>query len=130
MCGRYRIKDIARLKEFLRETFGMDWDAHGRPRYNIAPSLEVPVIVMDDDVDVQPIPAQMKWGFAPSWQDADNKRIEPNARSEGIVEKPTFREAVQRRRLLVPADGFYEWERRSEREKYPFDIHLKGGRPF
>lgn len=130
MCGRYRIKDPERLKQFLREAYGIDWDENPSPRYNIAPSLEVPVIVMDDEGDVLPIPSTMKWGFAPYWQAAENRKIEPNARAESVVEKPTFREAVQRRRLLVPADGFYEWERRSDREKYPFDIHLQGDRPF
>ena len=132
MCGRYRIKDTDLLTAFLRETFGIPAWVKDRnaPRYNIAPSLEVPVIIMDEEGDVMPIPTMMKWGFVPFWQKPEIKKIEPNARSEGITEKPTFRDAVQKRRLLVPADGFYEWERRSEREKYPFDIHLKGNRPF
>ena len=130
MCGRYRIKDTDLLTDHLRRTFGIpDW-VKGPARYNIAPSLECPVIIMDDEGDVQPIPSIMRWGFMPFWQKPDDKKIEVNARSEGISAKPKFRDAVKKRRCLVPADGFYEWRRDTPRISYPFDFHFKGNRPF
>jgi putative SOS response-associated peptidase YedK len=131
MCGRYRIKDTERLKEYLRQTFGVpEWVKEGYPAFNIPPSVEVPVIVMDDEGDVLPIPTMMRWGFVPSWNREEKPRLEPNARAETVAEKPSFRDALQKRRCLVPADGFYEWLRVDEKTKYPFDIHLKDQRPF
>jgi putative SOS response-associated peptidase YedK len=133
MCGRYRIKNTAGLREFLQEKYGItEWgDAHHFPRFNIAPSQDCPVIIMDDEGDVLPIPAMMRWGFVPGWEKAEKPALAPiNAQSEKVATNGMFRNAVQKRRCLVPADGFYEWLRLDEKTKYPFDIHLKGGRPF
>lgn len=87
----------------------------GDPRFNIAPSQPVPAIL--------PGPQgwelrMIKWGFLPSWA-KDAKRPMVNARSETILEKPTFRSAFQRRRCLLPADGFYEWQTVGK-DKQPF----------
>lgn len=130
MCGRYRIKDTDVLTAHLRLTFGIpDW-VKGPARYNIAPSLDCPVLIMDEESDVPPIPYMMRWGFMPFWQKPEDKKFEVNARSEGITTKPKFREAVKKRRCLVPADGFYEWRRDTPKVSYPFDFHLRGDRPF
>jgi putative SOS response-associated peptidase YedK len=133
MCGRYRIKDTDALTEHLRQTFGIpDWvKDRNYPQYNIPPSIEVPVIIMDDEGDVLPIPTMMRWGFIPFWEKSDKPKTAPiNAQSEKVATNGLFRNALQKRRCLVPADGFYEWLRVDEKTKFPFDIHLKGNRPF
>lgn len=86
---------------------------------------------MDDEGDVLPIPMMMRWGFIPFWETSDKPKMAPiNAQSEKAVTTGMFKQSVQKRRCLVPADGFYEWLRLDEKTKYPFDIHLKGNRPF
>jgi len=134
MCGRYRIKDTDRITEHLRMTHNIpDWLIDQRkPRYNIAPSQDCPIIIMDDEGDVLPIPCIMRWGFIPYWEKSDQSKIAPiNAKSEQVGANSMFRQSVQKRRCLVPADGFYEWLRLDDgKMKVPFDIHLKGNRPF
>ena len=134
MCGRYRIKDTDRITEHLRMTHNIpDWLVDQRKsRYNIAPSQDCPVIIMDDEGDVLPIPCIMRWGFIPYWEKSDQSKIAPiNAKSEQVGANSMFRQSVQKRRCLVPADGFYEWLRLDDgKMKVPFDIHLKGNRPF
>lgn len=129
MCGRYRIKDTDELTAHLRETFGIpDW-VQG-PRYNVAPSQEMPVIIMDDEGDVI-VPATMRWGFVPFWEKSAKPKLAPiNAQSEKVATNAMFKQSLQKRRCLVPADGFYEWLRLDETTKVPFDIHLKSGRSF
>lgn len=130
MCGRYRIKETQALKESLRDTFGIpDWEPDG-PRYNIAPSQDCPVLIMDDEGDVV-VPTSMRWGYVPFWDKSEKPKVAPiNAQSETVATNGMFRQSVQRCRCLVPADGFYEWLRVDEKTKYPFDIHLKSRRPF
>jgi putative SOS response-associated peptidase YedK len=133
MCGRYRIKDTDRITEHLRMTHNIpDWLIDQRKsRYNIAPSQDCPVIIMDDEGDVLPIPCFMRWGFVPFWDRSDKpKRAPINARSEEVATTGMFKQSLQMRRCLVPADGFYEWLRFDEKTKFPFDIHLRSNRPF
>lgn len=97
------------------------------PRYNIAPSQEVPVIVRNEDRnELRP----MRWGLVPSW--AQDKAIGQrviNARAETLLEKPSFKQLVATKRCLVPADGFYEWRLEGKR-KAPMWIQLKNREPF
>ena len=133
MCGRYRIKDTDRLTHHLRDTFGIpDWvQDRNVSRYNIAPSQDCPVIIMDDEGDVLPVPCFMRWGFIPFWEKSEKPKLAPiNAKSEQVATTGMFRQSVQKRRCLVPADGFYEWLKFDEKNKVPFDIHLRDGRPF
>src|SRR2546426_2510305 len=97
------------------------------PRYNIAPSQDVPVIVRNEDRnELKP----MRWGLVPSWaQDPSIGQRMINARSETLLEKPSFKNLVTSRRCLVPADGFYEW-RQEGKSKVPMWIHLKSRVPF
>lgn len=120
------------MSAHLRRSLGIaDWEEEGQPpRYNIAPSQDCPVIVLDDEGDVV-VPASMRWGFVPSWETSEKPRLAPiNAQAETAATNGLFRQAVRARRCLVPADGFYEWLRLDEKTKVPFDIHLRGGRPF
>ena len=133
MCGRYRIKESERIAEYLRDAHHVaDWPVDARvARYNIAPSQDCPVIIMDDEGDVLPIPCFMRWGYVPFWEQSDRPKLAPiNAQAEKVATNGMFRQSLQKRRCLVPADGFYEWLRFDEKTKFPFDIHLKGERPF
>lgn len=128
MCGRYRIKDTDALTEELRRTFKIPGWVMG-PRFNIAPSQELPVVINDDAGKAKI--ATMRWGLVPFWDKSEKPKIAPiNARAEEAFTKPMFRQSIQKRRALIPADGFYEWKRLPGDLKQPFDISLKDGRPF
>jgi putative SOS response-associated peptidase YedK len=101
------------------------------PRYNIAPSQEVPVLRLVEGVSwpVREL-ALLQWGLVPSW--ARDTKIAfqcINARSETAAEKPAFRAAFKRRRCLIPASGFYEWQKKGK-EKQPFLFQLRDGSTF
>ena len=84
----------------------MDWE----PRYNIAPTQAVPVLRPGHGRALEA--SAMRWGLIPSWAtDPAVGARTINARSESVASKPSFRESLQKRRCLVPADGFYEWQR-------------------
>ncbi|SFS76941.1 SOS response-associated peptidase [Marininema halotolerans] len=108
MCGRFTL--TAGLREIV-ERFQVEEhenQAH-LPRYNIAPTQEVPVILMAEG---QRKLTSMRWGLIPRWAkdpSIGNRLI--NARSESLTQKPAFRRSFQRYRCLVPADSFYEWKR-------------------
>ncbi|HLO26725.1 MAG TPA: SOS response-associated peptidase, partial [Geobacteraceae bacterium] len=93
----------------------------------IASSQEVPVIIRDEGRNEAKV---MKWGLVPSWApDSSMGQRMINARSETLLEKPSFRHAVQKRRCLIPANGFYEWRRDGNR-KIPMWIQFKTREPF
>jgi putative SOS response-associated peptidase YedK len=128
MCGRY---SLTRREAELVERFGIEQllleGEQLRPRYNIAPTQMVPVIL---DQDGQRVLAEMKWGLIPFWA-KDPKKTKPiiNARSESIAEKPFFKHAANKRRCLIPADGFYEWKK-ANKEKIPLFIHFPDNEIF
>ena len=127
MCGRYTLtspEDIA-----ARFGLGALTETHIEPRFNVAPSQGVPVIVGREH---GPGLATMRWGFQPAWMRGDGQRPPPiNARGESLLERPMFRGAVAHGRCLIPADGFYEWKVVSGRKtKQPMYIRLKGGELF
>lgn len=94
------------------------------PRYNIAPSQNVLTVVQHDGVREA---AFLQWGLIPSWSKDGRGFI--NARSETIENKPSFSESFQRRRCLIPADGFYEWER-SGKIAQPYYFQLQDESPI
>jgi putative SOS response-associated peptidase YedK len=97
------------------------------PRFNIAPSQQVPVIVSTNQA---PDAKGMQWGLVPWWakdQAIGNRMI--NARAETLIEKGAFKSLVDKRRCLIPADGFYEWRKEGKR-KVPMWFHLKSKEPF
>jgi putative SOS response-associated peptidase YedK len=96
------------------------------PRFNIAPTQSV--IVVSDDGQRRLV--QMRWGLIPSWaKDPSIGDRMINARAETLAEKPTFRAALKRRRCIIPADGFYEWQKLGK-VKQPVRIVLKSREPF
>ncbi len=125
MCGRFSlIPDLDALQ--LRFQFPDAGLSHP-PRYNIAPSQEVLTVVNEGAENRAQF---MKWGLVPSWarDPAMGNRL-ISARAETVGEKPSFRQACQRRRCLVLADGFYEW-RRDGKHKVPMRIVIGSGEPF
>ncbi len=120
MCGRYTLgtDEEALIEAFDASSLTFDFV----PRYNIAPGQQAAVVA--EDRQGRRI-GQLTWGLVPSWVDEPKSGFF-NARSESIAGKPSFREAFRRRRCLVPADGFYEWQR-TEAGKVPHWFHAPGG---
>jgi putative SOS response-associated peptidase YedK len=112
----------------IAETFGLDRSAAGAAdfpeRYNIAPGQDIAAVICGASGRSL---ESFRWGFVPAWSMDDKKGL-INARAETAALKPTFRDAFRRRRCLIIADGFYEWQR--GKTKKPFFITLLEGRPF
>ncbi|MFW5919382.1 MAG: SOS response-associated peptidase, partial [Halanaeroarchaeum sp.] len=103
MCGR---TSLYVDPDDLVERFEAALDFEYEPRYNVAPG-DALAVVPDDREDTI---TRQEWGLVPSWADDPDDGPRPiNARAETVDEKPTFRDAFERRRCLVLADGFYEW---------------------
>ncbi len=127
MCGRYKLETGPGP---LRTLFGIDFTGMRLvPRYNIAPTQ--PVVAVRNRQGRRE-PAYLRWGFVPSWaKDVSVGSRMINARAETVHEKPAYRHAFRRRRCLIPADGFYEWRRRSDsRKRQPYLITLADESPF
>ena len=126
MCGRYTLSiSLAELQ--LRFSFPAA-DLEHPERYNIAPTQSVLTVV--NQGQEQNLGEYMRWGLVPSWaKDISIGSRMINARAETIVEKPSFRRALQKRRCLVLSDGFYEWKR-TGKDKQPMYIGLESGQPF
>jgi putative SOS response-associated peptidase YedK len=104
-------------------------------RYNIAPTQEV-LVVRQDPADGRRVADMLRWGLIPAWSASEKGNAGPpmiNARSETLASKPMFRSAVRRRRCLIPADGFYEWQQSpsgAKGKKQPYFIHRPDDGPF
>jgi len=122
MCGRFTLKQPPRrinLTNFDDDSFdGIV------PRYNIAPSQDVLAVVQHG---MSREARMLQWGLIPFWSKEPKGII--NARVETIAEKASFNESFQKRRCLIFADGFYEWER-SGKISQPYYFRLKDGEPF
>jgi putative SOS response-associated peptidase YedK len=128
MCGRYLIESTAAIRDLSLRLFFVGWPDLAQ-RFNASPSQTMPVIAAGEDGKVRA--ATMRWGIAPFWDKSEKPKIAPiNAKSEEAFAKPMFRQAIQKRRCLVPADGFYEWQKLDGDRKQPFVIRLKGASPF
>ncbi|HXG94001.1 MAG TPA: SOS response-associated peptidase [Blastocatellia bacterium] len=124
MCGRFtQTQSIPKIaQEFNVAEVSCDL----APSYNIAPTQKVAVIITDGGKQLVPV----RWGFVPSWaKDLSMGSKMINARAETITEKASYRNAFNKRRCLVVADGFYEWQDFGD-TKRPVYIRLKSGRPF
>lgn len=127
MCGRY--VNAAR-KEQIRKEFktppaaaAADTSKTDQPRYNISPSQMIDAVLNQKE---ERLLTQLKWGLVPHWaKDAEIGKRMINARAETIREKPSFREAFQKRRCIIPASGFYEWQKKGAGGgKQPFYFYL------
>jgi len=125
MCGRFVITSAPAA---LRQLFGYLEQPNFPPRYNIAPTQPIPVVIVQNGARHFHL---MRWGLLPSWvKDTRGFALLINARSETVLEKPAFRHAIRRRRALVPADGYYEWRSVGGRRKQPYFIHRADGQPL
>jgi putative SOS response-associated peptidase YedK len=124
MCGRFVITSPP---EALRRIFGYAKQPNFPPRFNIAPTQPIPVVIIENGVRHFRL---MRWGLLPAWvKDPRKFALLINARAETVREKTAFRNAIRRRRCLIPADGYYEWQV-SERRKRPHFIHRRDGAPI
>jgi putative SOS response-associated peptidase YedK len=140
MCGRYTIRALQPIVDM----FGLALPDDFPSRCNIAPTQDVPIIraAQGDSSDARRLDL-LRWGLVPSWAkdpSVGNRLI--NARAETAVTKPAFRDAMRRRRCLVPADGFYEWKKldapagapaskgKKAARKQPYLFRMKGDKPF
>jgi putative SOS response-associated peptidase YedK len=101
-----------------------------RANFNVAPSTRVPIISrpnVDADVDAPRILESARWGLLPFWV-KDLKKAKPliNARAETLLESKTFKHSFMRRRCIIPAESFYEWQKISTSKKIPMRFLLKG----
>lgn len=125
MCGRY---ELSSHPAAIALAFGLAHPPELRPRYNIAPTQQVPVVRVDQAGRRELV--QLRWGLIPRWaKDPSIGARMFNARAETVAEKPAFRVAYAKHRCLVPASGFYEWQA-SSAGKQPMHIGLPDGRPF
>jgi len=115
MCGRYTLRTRRSAKFYGVPASGLPFLV---PRFNIAPSQDVPAIVASG---ARREFALFQWGLIPSWSKEPKGFI--NARAETLEAKPSFSESFQRRRCLIPADGFYEWKRNGKfKQPYFFQM--------
>jgi putative SOS response-associated peptidase YedK len=122
MCYRY---SLATPRADLQQLFDLEPPELG-PRYNIALTQPVPAVRLTDGTRSW---SEFRFGLIPRWSREDRPAGYGNARSETVAEKASFRDAFRKRRCLVPADGFYEWETIGK-QKLPWRLTLADGRPF
>src|ERR1700722_5876019 len=145
MCGRYA---SARKRIELLEEFDVQRDRTTQPLppdYNVAPTKPVYAVLTragrgEDPEEQEPVRRELRvvrWGLVPSWaKDISIGSRLINARAETVAEKPSFRRAFARRRCLLPADGYYEWQvlenagPRGGKRKQPYFIHRADGGPM
>jgi putative SOS response-associated peptidase YedK len=126
MCGRYSFTQLA---ETITDKFQVKEVPPLSPRYNIAPTQQVGTVYVNSESSERQF-KMLRWGLIPSW--AKDRKMGAkliNARAETVAEKPAFRAAFKKRRCLILADGFYEWQTQNG-EKQPFYFRLEEGEPF
>lgn len=125
MCGRY----AATLPpEMMVELFRLLNRIDYPPRYNITPTQPIAVIW---EQEARRTVQLVRWGFVPGWvKDPREFPLLINARAEGLLEKPSFRDAIKRSRCVVPASGYYEWMKGPDGRKRPYYITLENDEPM
>jgi len=128
MCGRYTlITDASALIDFFEIAQTLLNGTPLQPRYNIAPGQDVPMV---RHTGTGRELALARWGLVPHWSKEEKPKYSTiNARAETVAEKPTYREAFKHKRCLIPATGFYEWQKRGE-TKIPHHIRQPDGELF
>jgi putative SOS response-associated peptidase YedK len=129
VCGRYgRRSDKQKIAEAFRVK--VDNVADFVTSYNAAPQSFQPVVRLNRESGEREI-VIMRWGLIPYWSKDEKIGYSTiNAKAETVATAPVFREAFKRRRCLVPADAFYEWQKLDAKNKQPFAIALKSGEPY
>ena len=125
MCGRFVL--VTDLTKIMEEFSIGNMVSAFQPNWNISPGQHIHAVVQRDGKNIL---ESFLWGLIPPWakdSSIGNKMF--NARAETIAEKPSFKNAFQKRRCLIPADGFYEWQK-LEKMKKPFRFSLKSEKPF
>jgi putative SOS response-associated peptidase YedK len=124
MCGRFVITSPPAA---LRQIFGYVEQPNFPPRHNIAPTQPIPVVIVENGIRHFRL---MRWGLLPAWvKDPRKFTLLINARSETVLERPAFKNAIKRRRCLIPADGYFEWQA-PETRKRPHFIRRRDGAPM
>ncbi len=123
MCGRFTLTQPGQLR--LR--FGLPDEVTLDARYNAAPARDIAVVRTRETGRVL---EQRRWGYQPPWMASRGRPAPINARAETLAERPLFRQALQHRRCLIPADGFYEWQDVDSGSKQPVYFHLRDGSLF
>ncbi len=129
MCGRFARKST---QQVLADWFGVDLEdmPFFAPTFNAAPQSVQPVLRLNRDNGQREF-ALMRWGLVPSWaNDTKIAYTTINARAEEVATKPAYRDALKKRRCLVPADAFYEWQKLGAKTRQPYAIALKSGEPY
>ena len=134
MCGRYasfrKAQELADAYDVDRST---DEAAAIPPSYNVAPTQPVRIVLDRPDSEDGPAHRELhaaRWGLVPAWaKDLRTGQKMINARLESLESRPAFRASLERRRCIVPADGYYEWQRDDDR-KVPHYIHADSTRPI
>jgi putative SOS response-associated peptidase YedK len=132
MCGRYgRRADKQRIAEWMQaHNTDVFVDSYLAPSYNVAPQSLQPVVRLDSETGERELTI-MRWGLIPFFaKDAKIAYSTINARAETVATSPVFREPMKRRRCLVPATGFYEWQALDKKSKQPWSIELVDGNLF
>lgn len=126
MCGRYELHTNPAA---IALAFGLAWPPEIHPRYNIAPTQQVPIVRVNAAGERELV--QMRWGMVPRWaRDPSIGARMINARAESVAAKPAYRIAFRRHRCLLPADGFYEWRTRADGSRRPVRVGMKDGSVF
>ena len=124
MCGRFI---LTAAPEALKAMFGYPEQPNFPPRYNVAPGQPIAIVRLNEGRRQF---ALARWGLLPSWvKDPKAFTLQINARGESVCDKPAFSAAMKRRRCLIPADGFYEWQAAGAR-KIPYCVRTRMGAPF
>lgn len=122
MCGRY---SLTQSPEEVGRHFNLEHLDPFPPRYNIAPTQPILMIGVDGASQISPI--LVRWGLVPAWvKEPGEFSLLINARSETATEKPSFRNAMRHRRMLIPATGYYEWYRKGD-EKQAYWVRPRDG---
>jgi len=124
MCGRYL---IISSPEAIRRFFQYPEQPNFPARYNVAPTQAIPIVRFAEGRRQF---ALVRWGLIPAWvKDPREFSLLISARGESVNDKPAFRNAMKRRRCLIPADGFYEWKDEGGRKR-PYVVRPRAGGPI
>lgn len=127
MCGRFALKAPT---EGLAEPFGLDSAPALEARYNIAPGTLILAVRQNPERPAREL-VPLHWGLVPFW--SKDKKIGQkliNARSETVHEKPSFKGPFRHKRCLVPADFYYEWQKKEDGKKQPWVFRMKDEKTF